>query len=160
MTKLPPGSAEVRIDKIYDVVPEDEYQCQIIEARVKEVPESIRKRYGITQTHTVSVTFIILTGKYTNHVIYMDLYPIVDMNGIPSGRFARQLTQLLGSKPTEVFDTDQLVGVKTTAIVDKWPTQNGRIKNKIVGFKESEMQTYDDLGNVLEALKKEIDGPF
>jgi hypothetical protein len=135
--KLPVGSARVK-GISFDIVPDDTLvdvvvdQCQIC-----SIPDPIRERYRIHQTHSVNLRFMVLNGKYMGHILYLTLYPEVSPDGtpFPGSKFYFWLQALLGKPRLQdnyIFDTDDLIAQTLTVCVLQKPKVNGMLKNIVV----------------------------
>lgn len=138
--RLPAGSAKVK-GGIHPhgltIIPDGTIvDAQIVKCEIRDIPDSVRREYGIQQSHSVSIQFAVMRGEYANRILYLTLYPETYPNGEPwpQSQFYNWIKGLLGEdviKNGYIFDTDDFTGLPACLRVGVKVDRNGNDKNYI-----------------------------
>lgn len=129
--KLPVSSAPVRQVKVrMQDLPDDWYEVEFESVQVKQIPDHVRQKYGMKQTHSVNIQMRVLSGNYKGNIIFDTLYPVVDQFGHPTSTFAIKLSRM-GCPVDAEFDTATIEGIKAHVRLAK-PRPNK--KNKVIDY--------------------------
>ena len=115
--KLPPTAAPTRVTKFrMDDLPEGWYEVEFEYVEIRQIPDHVRQKYNMKQTHSINIQMRILSGDYIGNKVFDTLYPVVNQFGHPVSSFGAKLAKM-GCPIDAEFDTATIEGIKAHVLM-------------------------------------------